>query len=137
MAEVLVTGGTGLLGSRVLARLTEHHDVVAVARCPPQASRGVRWVTHDLSRPTLPPDLPHHVDAVVHLAQSREFREFPSRAGDIYAINVASTALLLAWALEAGARRFILASTGGVYGTGSGAHVEDEPIGWPGVPSFY
>ncbi|MDQ3896138.1 MAG: NAD(P)-dependent oxidoreductase [Actinomycetota bacterium] len=137
MADVLVTGATGLLGSRVVQDLAREHEVVALARRPPPDPGGVRWIRHDLRSPALPADLPPGIEAVVHLAQAREFREFPSRALDTFAVNVGSTVLLADWACRAGARRLVLASTGGVYRPSSEPHREDEPVGGPDVPSFY
>ena len=137
MADVLVTGATGLLGASVVRLLAGDHRVWAIARRPPEDHGGVCWVTHDLRRPALPADLPGHVDVVIHLAQAREFREFPARAPDTYAVNVGSTALLLDFAVAAGARQFIVASTGGVYDRGSEPHQEDEPTRLEGCPSFY
>lgn len=137
MASVLVTGATGLLGSRVIEDLHGEHEVTALARRQPlEAPPSVRWLVHDLSEPHLPHKLPARIDAVVHLAQSRSFREFPNRALDIFNVNVGSTALLLDWATRAGAQTFVYASTGGVYPPTFGAHVEDERVDLS-APSFY
>jgi len=140
MAEVVVvTGARGLLGSRVVAGLAGRHEVVALVRRAPEPGQadGVRWVVHDLSRPVLPPDLPAHVDVVVHLAQSRHFRSFPEQALDVYGVNVTSTTLLLDWALAHGAHQFVLASSGSVYDPGPAPHVEDEAVALGGRPSYY
>ncbi|MGI9080419.1 MAG: NAD-dependent epimerase/dehydratase family protein, partial [Acidimicrobiales bacterium] len=94
-------------------------------------------VVHDLSRPVLPDELPSRIDVVIHLAQAREFRDFPSRALDVFAVNVASTALLADWACAVGARQFMVASTGGVYQPSSAPHREDEAISGSAAPSFY
>jgi nucleoside-diphosphate-sugar epimerase len=137
MAEILLTGATGLLGSAVMDQLVRRHGVTVLARRPPPQRTDARWVVHDLSRPTLPPELPSRVDAVIHLAQGRAFRHFPERAQDTFAVNVASTELLLDWAVGAGASRFVLASTGAVYDRHSAPHHEEEPTPLPGIPSFY
>lgn len=137
MADILVTGATGLVGSNLVSELAGSHDVVAIARQPPGQPADIRWVTHDLRQPVLPEDLPARIDVVIHLAQAREFREFPSRALDTFAVNVASAALLADWACSAGARQLIVASTGGVYRPSSLPHREDEAVGGPGAPSFY
>jgi nucleoside-diphosphate-sugar epimerase len=136
MADVLVTGATGLLGGAVVRLLADRHRVTAMSRRP-DGEPGVHWVTHDLAQSSLPRDLPSHVDAVVHLAQSRQFRDFPGGAPDVFAVNVAGTAQLLQWALAAGATTFVLASTGGVYDAGPHPHREDEATTLPGAPSFY
>jgi nucleoside-diphosphate-sugar epimerase len=104
---VLVTGATGFVG-----RHLQLADMLA-----PRL---------DLTRPL--ERLPERIDAVVHLAQSRRYREFPEGADDVVAVNVAATAALADYARHAGARTFVLASTGGVYGFGSRPAREDDPV---------
>jgi nucleoside-diphosphate-sugar epimerase len=70
----------------------------------------------------------------VHLAQSREHRNFPEAAPDIFSVNVRSVIDLLEYARLAGARRFVLASTGSVYGTGPRPFFETDP---PNPAGFY
>jgi nucleoside-diphosphate-sugar epimerase len=91
---------------------------------------------HDFSWPTLP-DLPHDVTTVVYLAQSEHFREFPERAQDIFDVNVANVQKMLEWARVSGVKRFILASSGGLYGHGDAAFREDDAIGPIGPLSYY
>jgi len=69
----------------------------------------------NLSSPDFIKFLPPHVDTVIHLAQSRRFREFPQGAADVFAINTMSTARLLDYAVKSGCQEFIYASTGSVY----------------------
>jgi UDP-glucose 4-epimerase len=124
--RVLVTGATGFIGRRAVAELEQRHEVVAVAReAPPGAAD---WVEQDLAEPLDLTRLPRRVDAVIHLAQSRRYRDFPDGAQDIYAVNVHSTFQLLEWARDAGARTFVLASTGGVYAYSPQPVREDDPI---------
>src|SRR5206468_7571481 len=49
------------------------------------------WVDHDLRHPLEGAGLPSSIDAVVHLAQSRRYREFPAGAEDVFALNVRAT----------------------------------------------
>lgn len=57
---ILLTGATGVVGSRIVARLSDRHDVTAIARSDASADRlgtaGIRVVRADLDRPeSLPP----------------------------------------------------------------------------------
>jgi nucleoside-diphosphate-sugar epimerase len=72
--------------------------------------------------------LPPGVDVVIHLAQSAHYRNFPERADDIYAVNVDTTFRLLDWTRRTGGQRFLLASTGGVYGSGGDRLSESDPV---------
>jgi UDP-glucose 4-epimerase len=112
--SVLITGANGFVGRHVVAALEPNEEVWALAHATiPAERRGVHWITGDLASSAFITTLPPRVDTVVHLAQSAHYRDFPARASDIFAVNVASTALLLDWAQRAGVRRFILASAGG------------------------
>jgi len=124
---ILLTGATGFLGSTVLARLAEREEVVAMHRPgqdPPPVS-GVRWIAQDLTAP-LTAKLPDRIDAVVHLAQSRRYREFPEGAVDVHEVNAAATVRLLDYCRRAGATTFAYASSGGVYAPGPEAVRESD-----------
>ena len=134
--RVLVTGAGGFVGGRLVRHLSSRHELYALARRPPPPALADRaqWIEQDLC--TLDAGaLPDRVDGIVHLAQSERYRAFPQGAADVFAVNVASTFGLLEYAARAGARAFVLASTGGVYG------YRDHPISElrdePRPSSFY
>jgi UDP-glucose 4-epimerase len=129
--RILVTGASGFVGRRVLSRLAGNHEVFGLSRRPSPAAHSIQM---DLSLGLDVAALPAHIDAVMHLAQSEHYREFPDRADHIYAVNVESTFRLLEYARRAGATRFILASSGGVYGYAKDALSEVEPLR---PPDFY
>jgi UDP-glucose 4-epimerase len=123
MAKILITGVTGFVGARLAARLQSSHDVTAlVRRKPPGASPDVDWLIQDFSAETWTVRLPERIDAVIHLAQSSQYRNFPDAANDIFAVSALATLRLAHWARNAGASQFILASTGGLYGS------SDRPV---------
>lgn len=119
MKTCVVTGALGLLGSRVTQLLRENGwDAIPVVREIPTAGTGSDasgYIKMDLSQTLDLTCLPSKVDAVIHLAQSSNFRGFPEKASDIFGVNTEATFRLLEYVRKAGASSFILASTGGVY----------------------
>lgn len=123
--RILLTGAGGFIGRHAVARLEEEHEVCPLLRKAPDASR--EWIEQDLAQPLDLSLLPKRVDAVIHLAQSHRYREFPAGAEDVYDVNVHSTFRLLEYARAAGAQLFLLASSGGVYGYSYETLVETSP----------
>ena len=126
--RVLVTGATGLIGSRLVERLATGNEVFALTRGSGPDLDGVEWIRQDLSRPLEEAALPAEIDGIAHLAQSERYRDFPEGAMDLFAVNVQSTAELLEYARGAGARAFVLASTGGSYEHGPDPIAEDARL---------
>lgn len=138
MSRILLTGTSGLVGGHLAAALSSGHEVLALGRQQAHPAAGVSPVVVDLATEWSTSALPGHVDAVVHLAQSNRWQDFPEGAPEVFAVNVASTARLLDYAVRAGASRFVLASTGGLYGSVDGAITECTPVRIPSGPlQFY
>jgi UDP-glucose 4-epimerase len=127
--RILVTGGTGFIGRHLLPELANEHELFSLTRsAPPADATDVTWIEQDLAEELDPARLPESIDAVVHLAQSKRYREFPAGAPDMFAVNVKSTFRLLEYARAAGATHFLFASTGGVYGSGEDAFSEADKL---------
>lgn len=127
--RILVTGATGFLGSRLVAHLARAHEVWALARRdPPREVPGVHWLRQDLAEDVWGVALPAQIDAVVHLAQSPNFRNFPESAREVFAVAAGAAMRLLDWSVRAGAKHFILASTGGLYGSSDTPLRETDPL---------
>ncbi len=110
----LITGCSGLIGRHLVARLAGEADLVGISRRSPQINVPIAHLPIDLSRDWRTACLPPRIDTIVHLAQSEYFREFPEKAEAIFQVNIAGTLRLIEYARQRGARRFILASTGGI-----------------------
>lgn len=136
--KILITGANGHLGSRAVKELCIGDEVHAIVRTNPTiVLPSVTYHTIDFSSDWSSKVLPDQIDAVIHLAQSRHFREFPQQALKIFQVNVQSTAKLLDYALQAGARRFVLASTGGLHRPSESVISEYSPIDPPDGPLAY
>lgn len=113
----VVTGATGLVGSHLLPVLAQRYEVHATTRrnIAGAAHPGVHWHAMQLEEVPDVSSLPERADCVVYLAQSEHFRDFPARANEVFAVNVAAVLHFLDYARRAGATNFVLASSGGVY----------------------
>ncbi|MDF1479162.1 NAD(P)-dependent oxidoreductase [Leifsonia sp. H3M29-4] len=140
MKTALVTGAAGLLGRATVDALADSGvEVHALVRGSDQVFRDdVVFHVMDLAKPIDTAALPAAVDAIFHLAQAREFRDFPASAPSVFAINVATTASLLDYAYRVGSRSFVYASSGGVYRGQPGVSlVEDAPLQGPAELGYY
>ena len=137
MANILITGATGLLGSNLAVELSLlGHRVFAASRNPIN-NKDYEFVYLDLNSSWNITDLPEEIDIIYHLAQSDRFREFPDGAMDVFNVNIHSTAKLLEYARTTGVKKFIYASSGGVYGTSVSPFHENSPINPPGALGYY
>ncbi len=137
--KILITGVAGLLGQKLAKKLIHNGlDVIGVVHNPDsEGVAGVSIIEIDLSKEWSWGKLPNEIDVVIHLAQSSLFRDFPDSALDTFNVNIASTARLLDYAKRVGAKQFIYASSGGVYGSGSQAFKENAAIVPAGQLGYY
>jgi UDP-glucose 4-epimerase len=113
MTTILITGGTGLVGSRLLPRLVEAGiDCRAVVRPGKQLPAGVTPVQGDILDPASLTQAVEGVSAIVHLAAL--FRGADTDA--IWTVNLQGTRnLIAAVQTHVPEARLIMASTGRVY----------------------
>jgi len=139
LKRTIITGADGLLGRFLCHRLSQLGiAVTGIAHSTvKQLNPTVEYRTVDFSSDWSPKFLPYQVDIIIHLAQSANFRDFPNSALDVFKVNIESTARLLEYARQVGAKQFIYASSGGVYGNGAQAFKENAPIVPPGQLGYY
>lgn len=136
MRRIVITGGSGLLGSHLLPLLAEEAEVHVLGRAKP-AIDGVVHHRVDLAAGLDEARLPDKADAVIHLAQSGRFRDFPHSAAEVSRINCQAAVELAQYAVRAEARHFIYASTGGVYAPATKPLDETAPTARGPALGFY
>lgn len=136
MIKVLITGGSGLVGASLLEKLSQHYALYTVGLSKPSLDN-VHHINLDLATDWDSSALPHDMDIVIHLAQSRHYKDFPESCENVFSVNTASTLKLLNYARSANVRKFIYASSGGVYGTGDKAFGEDSRLIMDEALGFY
>src|SRR5689334_7178475 len=115
----LVTGASGFIGSAVATALLDHGQVTGLSRSP-RAPSGIRALEHDLVQP-LPPQPELKGTVVVHCAAEIRSTKWQQQ----WDSNVAATRNLLEWSRRHEVARFILFSTGGVYGYQAGRRMRE------------
>ncbi|MFN3254124.1 MAG: NAD-dependent epimerase/dehydratase family protein [Ilumatobacter sp.] len=128
--NVLVTGGSSLIGSGLTAALAERgDDVRTFQRTPPTSVHDrVEHVAGDVTDPDALAAAVDGCDAVVHLAAKVGI--VGTRA-EFHAINVAGTANVIAAAVGAGVSRFVHVSSPSV------AHGGDSIVGGAAEPAIF
>jgi UDP-glucose 4-epimerase len=117
-SRVLVTGGAGFIGRRVVAALLADGAEVTVADLKPfTGDPSVRVVTGDLVDPVVAADaVAPGTDTIIHLAARTSVLESIQDPEATYRNNVALTAGLLELARQRGVQTFLFASTNAVVG---------------------
>jgi nucleoside-diphosphate-sugar epimerase len=125
--RILVTGASGFVGRVLVPRLVARGDEVFALGRAALNKEGVTDLWGDFQF-GLVPNLPGGIDAVIHLAQSRAYRSFPTDVPAMFRINVAGTQMMLDAAARSGVSRFCLVSSGSVYDPFDGALTEAAPV---------
>jgi nucleoside-diphosphate-sugar epimerase len=126
--RILITGGTGFVGSALGPRLiAAGHELFCVCRPGSSVAFG-QTVVWGGENPVGTSKLPEAIDVVIHLAQSRRYRNFPADSREMFDVNVGMTMSLLQWAAESKVKQFCLVSSGTVYEPFTGSLQEDAAV---------
>lgn len=131
---VLISGGTGFIGSHIIAVLQERNktygdniSVVSVSRHAPANTEHVKYMTADITKPF---DVGGAVDFVIHLASNTHPAQYSSDPVGTITTNVLGCYNLLEIARKKNATRFLLASSVEIYGNGSEKPFTESDCGY-------
>ena len=133
----MLTGATGFIGSHLRAELEaqqQHHLFALTRRDNFREEKNLTWIKADLRQPGSELELPVQVDAIICLAQSKAYREFPAEAWDVFNVNISSILTMLEYARLNGVKTFIFASSANVY---QPQHKKIDESCVPAPTSFY
>lgn len=133
--KILVTGGTGLLGSYLLrALLLEKKEVMALYRnhYPLLLSQAetdrINWVKGDVLDVSALQDIMSGISQVYHCAGMVSFN--PARVNDMMKINVEGTANIVNIALESGVQKLVHVSSVSALGRKRNHVTVNEKVKW-------
>ena len=85
--RILITGAGGLIGSHLIPLLEKDNELFTVSG----KYSGSNNINIDFSGDWSTDLLPAGIEAIIHLAQSEDFRDFPTKAKTVFYTNTLST----------------------------------------------
>ncbi len=114
--SILVTGETGFVGSNLFRKLSVGNRMYSLCRSSSnESNESTGYIEADLRDPIDTGRLPGEIDYIIHLAAIINHKEYNVTESDLIRVNLESTLHLLEYAKNIGVKRFVFASTGGVY----------------------
>ncbi len=128
--HVLVTGGSGFIGRAVILELLrQNFCITATTHIPLEnlhISNSLKWVVWDTLREPLPEVHWQEIDAIIHLANPTDLKEFPGNVKAMFELGVAAPFRLLDQAWKNGIKRVAIASSGDAIGESKNPLYEDS-----------
>lgn len=117
LGHLLITGGSGFIGSHLTALALEHSQSVTVIDLQPKSNPFAHHLVADISdHNSLMSRLPRRIDTIFHLAARTSVLQSINDPQGVFDTNVVGTQNLLELARDRGTGRILLASTNAVVG---------------------
>ncbi len=120
--KAIIFGASGLLGKSITKMFSANHIVYTVSRSNVDDwcdNDRIIQIQQDICNFAIDGfKVKDQIDVVYYLAQSSLFRLFPEQADDVFSVNIEGFFRVIHWAYQNRVRKFVLASSGGVYGSG-------------------
>ena len=125
--RILVTGGTGFIGSNIVAALIKlGHDVIITGHDSEQKIPGFKGTMLQPSFVGLDWNALGHLDAVVHEAAINDTQS--RNVSEMIRANVDSSLALFEYAAKQGCKNIVYASSTAVYGKGPAPYMENQEL---------
>ena len=137
--KVLVTGGSGFIGSHLTERLaalgaeltvlqeyTSHNDPGSLKFLPKSVLSGIKLVPGDLRDPDVLKKAVRKQDVIFHLGALVSIPYSYANPEEVFQVNALGTLNLLLEARDSGARKIVIVSTSEVYGTAIYAPIDEK-----------
>lgn len=116
MEKVLITGASGLIGKELLKMIQDEYDCWVIGKRNVYSSR-VNFIQQDIGKEFELDKFPSKMDYIIHLAQAKGHNDFPDNSDEIFRVNLYGMVQLLNYGVKVGIKKFLFASSGGIYGT--------------------
>ncbi len=136
MEKILITGATGLIGQELLSLLINEYECWVVGR---HTAENPKWhfIEQDMGKVFEINKFPEQMDYIIHLAQSDGHNDFKNNRKEIFDVNIYGMMQLLDYGVKAKIKKYLFASSGGIYGQLGKPAVEDESIVVSDSLNFY
>lgn len=138
--KILVIGANGLLGRKLVTNLSKEHYVYASVRKETkinfELNKNIETLELDLTNFEVS-CFPDKIDSIFYVAQSNMYKHFPDGALDMLEININAPIKIANWAISKGVRKFIYASSGGIYTNYEKPLKEEFDISINNLKGFY
>jgi UDP-glucose 4-epimerase len=128
MMKILITGSSGFIGSHLIDNLSTNNKVLYCLYNTHSNNfkrNNIYYIQQDFNKPLDISKLPLDIDCIIHLAANVDKKTGNS---ELFRINTVSTLNLLEYGKTIGIKKFVFASTGGVYGYHSHPLQEESAI---------
>lgn len=117
LGHTVITGGSGFIGTHLVARALEHSRSVTVVDLESRSHPSARHISANIAdRSALSELFQTEIDTIFHLAARTSVLESVKDPQGVFETNVVGTQNMLELAREVGARRILIASTNAVVG---------------------
>lgn len=116
MKKILISGSSGFIGSHLIENLCINNKSLYCLYNTHLSSLNMNnttYIQQDFNKPLDVSKLPQDIDCIIHLAATFNKK---SENPELFQINTVSTLNLLDYGKKIGIKKFIFASTGGIYG---------------------